>query len=88
MVLRLDSDTAYLTILEARSCYYVHFYLSDWPLPRSVKPTNKRNGPIHTDYKTICNVVSSAADYETCGTFNNAKTAIGMRPDLITLDHK
>ena len=32
--------------------------------------------------------MSSAAEAETCGTFNNRKTAIGMRPDLILLDHK
>ena len=38
--------------------------------------------------KTIRNRVSSTAEAETFGTFNNGKTAIGMRPALIMLDHK
>ena len=32
--------------------------------------------------------MSSAEESETCGTFNNRKTSIGMRPALISLDHK
>ena len=31
MVLHVDSDAAYLTMPEARSCYAGHFYLSNWP---------------------------------------------------------
>ena len=38
--------------------------------------------------KTIQNVVYYAAEYETCGTFNNRKIAIVIRPDLTALDHK
>ena len=88
MVLHVDSGTEYLTMPEARSCYAGRFYLGDWTSSSLIKPNPKRNGPIHTEYKTICNVISSAEDTETYGTFNNGKTAIGMRPYLIALDHK
>ena len=71
MVLLVDSDAAYITMLEAWSFYARNFYLSDRPSPEPVKPSPKRNGPIHTECKTIRNVVSSASDAETCGTFNN-----------------
>ena len=30
----------------------------------------------------------SAAEVETCGIFNNRKTDIGIKPDLIILEHK
>ena len=73
---------------EARSWYAGHFYLSDCPSPSPIKPNPKRNGPIHTESKTTHNCVSSAAETETYDTFNNRKTAIGMQPALITLDHE
>ena len=88
MELHMDSDAAYLTIPEARSCYEGNFYLSDWPSPSPIKANPERNGPIHTECQKICNVVSSADEAETCGTLNNGKTAIGMRPALIVLNHK
>ena len=46
------------------------------------------NGPIHTECKTIRNVVSSSSESKTCGTFNNIKTNIVIQPSLISLDHK
>ena len=88
MVLLVDSDAAYITMLEAWSFYARNFYLSDRPSPEPVKPSPKRNGPIHTECKKIHNVVSSAAEAETCGTFNNGKVAINIWPVLIALDHK
>ena len=65
MVLHVDSDAAYLTMPEARSCYAGHFYLSDWNSPSPIKPNPERNGPIHTECKTIRNVMFSAAEAET-----------------------
>ena len=53
-----------------------------------IKPNPERNGPIHTECKTIRNVVSSAAEAETCGILNNGRTAIDIQPDVITLEHK
>ena len=78
VVLHVDSDAAYLTMPEARRCYSGHFYLSDWPSPSPIKPNPDINGPIHTECKTILNVVSSAAEAETFGIFNNSKIDIGM----------
>ena len=75
MVLPVDY-AAYLTIPEEKSFYAGHFYLSNWPSPQPVKSTPKINGPIHTECKTIRNIVSSAAEAETCVTFNNGKTPI------------
>ena len=69
IVLHIDSDAAYLVMPEARSVYAGHFYLSDWPHDKPNLPSTKRNGPILTTCKTICNVVSSAAEAETMGTF-------------------
>ena len=71
IVLHVDSDTTYITIPEARIFYAGHFYMSDWPSPSPIKPNPDRKGPINTECKTIRNVVSSAAEAETCGTFNN-----------------
>ena len=88
MVLHVDLDTAYLTMPEVRSCYEGHFYLSDWPSPITIKPNPERNIPIHMECKTIRNVVSSTAEDEKCGTFNNGKKYINMQPALITLYHK
>ena len=88
MILHMDSGAAYFTILEARSCYAGHFYLRYWPPQNPMKPNPKRNGPIHTECKIIRNIVSSEAEAETCGTFNNRKKAIDMRPAIINLDHK
>ena len=88
MVLHVDSDATYLTMPEARSCYADRFYLSDWTSLSPIKPNQERNAPIHTECKTIRNIVSSTTEVETYGIFNNGKTAIGMRQELITLDHK
>ena len=59
IVLHVDSDAAYLTMPEARSCYAGHFYISYWTSPSPIRPNPERNGRIHTEYKTIRNVASS-----------------------------
>ena len=87
MAIHVGSDAAYLTMLESIRCYTGNLYLGDFPSPRPIKPNPERNGPINTDFKTIHNVVSSVAESETCGTFNNEKTIV-MRPELIALYHK
>ena len=78
MVLHMDSDLAYLTMPEARSCYADHFYLSDFPSPSPIKNNLRINCPIHTYCKKIRNVMSSAAESETICTLNNRKRAIVM----------
>ena len=88
MVLYVDSDAEDLTMTEARSCYAGHFFLSDRPYPSPIKHNPEINVPIHTECKTIRNILSSAAEAETCVTLSNGKTAISMQLDLIGLDHK
>ena len=87
MVLHVDSDASYLTMPETRSCYAGHFYLGNWPSPSPIKPNHDRNGPIHMECKKIHNVVSYAAETETCGTLKNRKTDIDIKPTIIKLDH-
>ena len=88
MIFHIDSDAAYLVMPEARSVYAGSFYLSDWPRDKINLPSTKRNGPIITTCKTIRNVVSSAAESETTGTFCNAKEGVHILPSLIGLGHK
>ena len=71
MVLHVESDAAYLTILEARSCYTGHFYMSDWPSPSPIKPNHEKKLHNYTECKTIRNDVSSTAEAETQLTLNN-----------------
>ena len=73
---------------EARSCYVGNFYLGDWPSPRPITHTPKINVPIQKYCKTVSNVVYSSEEAETCVDLNNNKTAICMRTDLISLEHK
>ena len=88
MVLHMDSYAAYLTMTEARRFYAGNFYLGDWPSPSPIKTNPKINDSIHTECKTIRNVVYSSSESETCGTFKNGKKDICMWPDLIALDHE
>ena len=73
MVLHVDSDAAYITMPEEIIFYAGHFYLRNWPSPRPLKNTPKRNGPTNTECKTIRNVLSSSSEAEKCGTFKNGK---------------
>ena len=61
MLPHVVSYAAYLTMPETRSSYVGYLHLSDKPSPWPLKTTPKINGPIHTHYKTIHNVISLAA---------------------------
>ena len=87
MCLHLDSDAAYLVQPKARSRVGGHFYLSDKLPSNTTTPNPPQNGPIHTECKTIRNVMSSAAEAETIGIFHNAKTAVPIRNTLEELEH-
>ena len=64
MILYVDSDAAYFVLPHARSQFAGHFYLSNHVSdPSKVAPP--MNGPIHTEYKRIHNVVASAAEART-----------------------
>ena len=86
MVLYIDSDAAYLGLLNAQSRFAGHFYLSN----KSSNPTHPcppSNNPIHTECKLIRSVVASAAEAKTAGVFGNSQIAIPMRQALKALNH-
>ena len=84
MVLHIDSDIAYLVAPKARSRVAGYFHLSDHP-SKTKKPT--LNGAIHVECKTLRYVVSSVAEVETAGVYQNAQVAIPIRIVLHTLEH-
>ena len=84
MVLRIDSNVAYLVISNARSRIASYFQLNDNP-ERVPQPTI--NGAIIVKYKTLKHVVSLAAEAETGDVFYNAQKAIPIRYILEKLGH-
>ena len=72
MILRVDSDAAYLVAPEARSRAGGYHYLSD-------KAGTIFNGPITVIAKVIKNVMASAAEAELGALFMNAQEAVGLR---------
>ena len=75
MLLRLHSDTSYLSEPKARSRAGGYFYMG------TNDPTFI-NGPILTPTGVIKVVVSSAAEAETAGLFTNMKEAAILRTTL------
>ena len=82
MCLHVDSDAAYLVMPGARSRFAGYYHLS------SRSSTALLNGAILVECKTIRHVMSSAAEAETAGLFNNAQTAIMIRNALVELGHQ
>jgi len=82
MLLRVHSDTSYLSEPKARSRAGGYFYLGDKP-PKPDKP----NGPILVTTGVIRVVVSSAAEAETGGLFSNMKEAVILRTTLDEMGH-
>ena len=72
MVLRVDSDAAYLVAPEARSRAGGYHYLSD-------KAGTVFNGPVLVLAKVIKNVMASAAEAELGALFMNAQEAVALR---------
>ena len=87
MQLHIESDAAYLVIPGARSRAAGHFYLSASNKPNKTY-ARRSNAPIHTECRTIKNVVSSAAEAEYAALFHNCMTAVGIRHALNGLGHK
>ena len=85
MQLTVDSDAAYLVLPKARSRFAGYFRLLDDP---SNVHRSLYNGPILIECKTIRHVVSSAAEAETHGVFQNAKIAVSLRNILKELGHE
>ena len=72
MILRVDSDAAYLVAPEARSRAGGYQYLSD-------KEGTVFNGPVLVLAKVIKNVMASATEAELAALFMNAQEAVGIR---------
>ena len=84
MNLEIDSDAAYLVLPKARSRIAGYFRLLNNPTT-----TNRSlyNGAILVECKTLRHVVSSAAEAETNGVFQNAKQALPIRNLLEQMGH-
>ena len=80
MVLRVDSDAAYLVAPEARSRAGGYQYLSN-------ESGTLFNGPVLVLAKVIKNVMSSATEAELGALFMNAQEAVGLRNCLEAMGH-
>jgi len=80
MILRLHSDTSYLSEPKARSRAGGYFYMGN-------KDPTFINGPILTPTGVIKVVVSSAAEAETAGLFTNMKEAAILQTTLAEMGH-
>ena len=84
MILKVDSDAAYLVLPKARSRIAGYFRLEN----RTQQLRKDRpNGPILIECKTLRRVVTSAAEAETSGVFTNAQTSIPIRYILTQMGH-
>ena len=81
MILHVDPDAAYLVLPKARSRYAGYFYLSD-RMYDYVHGTPMPNGAILVECRSLRHVMSSAAEAECGGTFENARAAIPIRYTL------
>ena len=73
MILHIDSDASYLIAPEAKSRITGYFKVNN-------KPSNTiNNAPILVECHTLKHVVTSSAECETAGVFQNAKTAIPIQ---------
>jgi len=80
MILRVDSDAAYLVAPEARSRAGGYHYLSD-------KAGAAPSGPVLVLAKVIKNVMASAAEAELGALSMNAQEAVGLRNCLGAMGH-
>jgi hypothetical protein len=71
----------------ARSHYAGNYILSDTPPPPPGIPTLKPNGAILTVCKTICNVMTSAAEAETASVYGNGQEIIAIHISLQAFGH-
>ena len=78
MILRADSDAAYLVAPEARSRAGGYQYLSN-------KEGTLWNGPVMIIAKVIKNVMASAAEAELAALFMNAQEAVALRNCLVAM---
>ena len=80
----IDSHAAYLVLPKARSRIVGYFRLGNKP---SSKYKYKVNSEILIEYHTLRHVVSSAAEAETKGVFQNAKLSLPIHYMLIAMEN-
>ena len=83
MQLHIDTDEAYLVLPKAKSRIAGYYCL----LKNNTKQYD-HNGEILIECRTLHNIVSSAAEAETHGVFQNAKQSIPIRYILDQIGHK
>ncbi len=85
MLLAVESDASYLSVVKARSCAAGYFYLTNKP----TTPTDplKPNGAIHLLCHIMREVLSSAAEAELGALFHNGKEACPLRIALEEMRH-
>ena len=84
IILMTDTYDTYLVLPEARSSIAGYYYFTNRMLD-CFKGTPTPNGPILTECKTLKTVVSSSAEAETGGTFENAQNVMPLRHILKTV---
>ena len=84
MQVTAESDAAYLVLPGSKSQGIFYLESSTHPLNYNKSPNN---APILTEYKTLKNVVCSAAEVECGGIFNNARTALVTKRILEEIGH-
>ena len=84
MILEIDSDASYLVLPKARSRYAGYFRFLNH---KDTQDRCQHNGAILIECKTIRHVVTSAAEAEMKGVFQNAKTAVALRHLLNEIGH-
>eukprot|EP00957_Ditylum_brightwellii_P066297 5032543-Ditylum_brightwellii.AAC.2 len=86
MQLRVDSNAMYIVQAGAKSCYACHFYCASLPdlLNYNQAP---HNGAVHTECKTLCNVVCPTAEAECSGLFHNTQMAVVICNMFIDMGH-
>ena len=85
MQLYVDSDAAYLAILNSKSHIVNSFCCSN--NSSTVLPKILLNGSIYVDCKVLRHIVTPAAEAETAGLFYNYQTAIHLHWMLNVLGH-
>jgi len=89
MVLHIDSDASYLSLLRERSRTTGYHFLSDRPgnISKSSTEIPTPNGPIIVIVQSLECVASFAADAELEGIFENCVNGIPERQRLEKLNH-
>ena len=85
MVVAVESDTSYLSVVKARSRAAGYFYLTNTPANSS--DALKPNGAVHVLCHIMREVLSSAAEAELGALFHNGKESCPLRIALEEMGH-